>query len=185
MKSIYVGAGHSNTDSGAVTYRTENGVKVQYTEAKLMSRLRNIVSFVLREHGIPHTVDGTGLTNENLNTSIAKAKQADIAIELHLNAASPAAKGVEVLTSPDKKEQAQRIARAIARVLNHPLRGEQGYKPENSGQHSRLGFVSQGKGMVVECFFLTNEKELSDYLATEWTVGRAIADELILIAKGI
>ena len=64
-----------------------------------------------------------------------------------------------------------------------PLRGDRGWKPENSGQHHRLGYVSNG-GIVLELFFISNNSELAIWEERKWLIGKAVASVLIEVANG-
>ena len=171
MKVVTVTAGHSNTDSGVV-----NG---KIHEQVIATDARNIVAWYLQSAGITVRMDGVGKDNRPLQEAVKLIKGSDIALELHCNAAvSPKAKGVEVLANPKHKGLAQRIAQSIAYVIGTPVRGDNGYKPENSGQHSRLAYVQAG-GLVVEMFFITNQEELDAWDNKKWLVCKAIANVLI------
>lgn len=166
-KLILVSAGHGANDPGAV-----NG---KLKEAELATELRNLVAFYLARDEINHITDGEGRKNLPLRDAIQLAKRADIAIELHFNASvNKTAKGVEVLANPKHKALAQRLANAITSVTGSPLRGDDGYKPENSGQHARLGFIQAG-GLIVEVEFISNDQAMDTYLSTKWLVAREIA----------
>lgn len=170
-KVILVSAGHGGNDSGAVF-----GVN---KESHLATDLRNIVAFYLRQAEVPHITDGTGNQNLVLGEAIKLAKQVDIAVEIHFNAASSSqAKGVEVLANPQDKVLAQKLAKAISDITGSPLRGDKGYKPEGSGQHSRLGFVQAG-GLIIEVEFITNTQAMETYKSRKWLVGRELAKVLI------
>lgn len=176
MKIVTITAGHSNTDPGAV-----NGER---TEAQIVAECRNMVVSYLKTFGIVTRSDGTGTSNLPLSTAIQLAKGADLAIEFHCNAGVPSAKGVEVLSDDKDKVIAKRLASAIHRVLGIPLRGEGGWKSEGSGQHSRLGFISKGGGLIVELFFISNDAELALWDAKKWLVAKAIAEEIRDITMG-
>lgn len=164
---VLVSAGHGANDPGAV-----NG---KLKEAELATELRNLVAFYLSRDLVPHITDGQGRDNLPLRDAIKLAKQSDVAIEIHFNAATnKTAKGVEVLADVKDKGLAQRLAQAIAGVTGSPLRGDSGYRPENSGQHARLGFVQAG-GLVVEVEFISNDQAMDTYLSTKWLVAREIA----------
>ena len=169
MKTILISAGHSTKDPGA----TGNG----YTEADIVTELRNIVSFYLSRANVPHTVDSDSTTkNLPLAAAIKLARKHQVAVEFHCNASSnPAATGVETLGGPVDMACGAAICKAIAKVLGIKNRGA---KPEASGQHSRLGFVQAG-GLIVELFFITNPGDVAVYQAKKWLVGKAIADVLI------
>lgn len=163
LKSIFVAAGHSNADPGAIAQGRR--------EADIAVRFRNIVSFYLQQMGVPHELDGKGTSNYPLAVSAASAKRHPLAVEFHCNAGARTASGVEALSAPKDAKLAQRICDAVARVLDIPNRGA---KPENAGQHHRLAFVQAG-GIIVELFFLTHPRDLALYEAREWLAGQAVA----------
>lgn len=168
---VTVTAGHSNTDSGAVSGKVHEQV--------IATDARNIVAWYLRNAGITVRTDGVGKENQSLSEAVKLVNGSDIAIELHCNAAgNPKAKGVEVLANPRHKGLAQRISQSIAGVIGTTVRGDKGYKPENSGQHSRLAYVQEG-GLVVEMFFITNQEELDAWDNKKWLVCKAISNVLI------
>lgn len=170
--SFYVGAGHSNVDPGAVAGALK--------EAELVMELRNLVAAGLREKGATVVTDGEDKTNLPLPDSITLAKTCHSGrIELHLNSATPAANGVECLSLVEQCPQSRIIAKAIADTLSLSLRGDKGWKPDTSGQHSRLAFCRKAHGIVVECFFLSNPEELQKYAAGKQGAAKAIAAALI------
>lgn len=168
MKTLFISAGHSAKDPGASGHG--------YTEAEIVTELRNIVSFYLTRASIPHTVDSDSTTkNLPLAAAIKLARKADIAVEFHCNAGPASATGVETLGGPADMACGTAICKAIAKVLGIKNRGA---KPEASGQHSRLGFVQAG-GLIVELFFISSASDVAVYQAKKWLVGKAIADVLI------
>lgn len=176
MKTITITAGHSNTDPGAC-----NG---SAREADIAQDMRNMVALYLERAGVPIRTDGTGKGNAPLSQAVKLIKGSAVAVEFHCNAAaSKAAKGVEALSQGKDKAISQRLCKAVSDVLGSPLRGEnKGWKPENSGQHSRLAYVSNG-GIILELFFISNDVELQTWYDKKWLVAKAVADVLIDIAK--
>ncbi len=174
MTKFVITAGHDSVkDPGAVS--TLNGA--QYTEAKLMTELRNIVRFYLEKVGHEVVTDGTGDTNKVLREAIALIPQGEVAIELHLNAASAkSANGVETIGNPKHKEISKKLSKAIANVLETQLRRDEGFF-EYSKVGRTLGYVKAG-GIIVECFFITNDNELQTYFNKKWLVARTIARTL-------
>lgn len=165
---IAITAGHSNTDPGAVFEGTK--------EADFCADMRNYVAYYLRNWGIKVLTDGEGRVNAPLAQAIQLAKSANIAIEFHLNASTNRrAFGVEVLGRARHKQLAQQIAKAVNDITGSQLRGEGGYKPEDAGQHSRLGFVSAG-GIIVELEFMTNAVRFQTLNEKRWVVAKAIAE---------
>lgn len=172
-RTIVITAGHSNTDPGAV-----NG---SVTEAHIVTDFRNLVAYYLRRAGVPFVTDGEDHQNLPLSQAIRLVKPGSIAVEFHCNAAAnKSATGVETLSGPEHIKLGEKLCGAIAGVLDLRNRGA---KPENAGQHSRLGFVRAG-GLIVELFFISNDHDLRVYLDKKWLVARAVSEVLIDEAKG-
>jgi N-acetylmuramoyl-L-alanine amidase len=168
MKLVFLSAGHSTADPGAVAFgRREADIAVEF---------RNMVAFYLRRAEVPHDVDGHGKDNKPLRDTVKQTAKLDgIELEFHCNAGPTQATGVEVLAGPKDMALAAKISAAIADALDIRNRGA---KPENAGQHHRLAFVQAG-GLIVELFFLTNPADLAAYDARKWLAARAVADVLI------
>lgn len=172
MKSVFLSAGHSNTDPGAVAFGRR--------EADVAVETRNMVSFYLSRAGVPHGLDGKGTENLPLSRAVARARDHDIAVEFHCNAAASAkATGVEALSGPKDTKLSAAICKAVSGALGIANRGA---KPENAGQHHRLAFVQAG-GVIVELFFITSRNDLAAYDARKWLAAKAIAEVLIRAAK--
>lgn len=172
-KLILVSAGHSTApggDRGAVG----NG----YVEANLAVEIRDGVALELRRKGLSVIEDGADGVSEPLSKAVLLAKKSDIAVEFHWNAGSSTANGVEVLSKPVHKSLAQRLAKAIADPAGLKLRGEGGWKAENSGPHQRLAFISDGGGLIVEVAFITNRADMTAYEANKYTIVRNLAEVL-------
>ncbi|MAX33681.1 MAG: N-acetylmuramoyl-L-alanine amidase [Halomonadaceae bacterium] len=163
-QTVMVSAGHSDATPGAEA----NG----YTEADLVTGFRSLVSQALDEQGIRHCIDGEGRENLPLRDAVKIAAGADLAIEFHCNAATPDATGVETLSRPEHYPLGERLCTTIADTLGIDNRGA---KPEGSGQHSRLAFVSDGGGIIVELFFLTNKRDLASFLGGQRGLAREVA----------
>ena len=168
---VLLSAGHSNTDPGAV-----NG---QYKEAELVTWFRNAVAYYCREAGLDVVTDGSGSNNQPLNQAVKMIKGTDLAVEFHLNAAAnKSAKGIEALARVSDRKLSQEMCKAIHQVTGFPLRGDSGWKPEHAGQHSKLAFVSGG-GIILELFFISNDAELKQFLASYWLIAKAVAEVII------
>ena len=167
---ITITAGHSNSDPGAV-----NGSD---RESEIAQDMRNIVAYYLRAKGISVKTDGDGKGNLPLSEAVKLIKSSSIAVEFHCNAAaSKGAKGVEALSKEKDKLISQKLCAAVSSIMGNPLRGDKGWKAENSGQHSRLAYVSNG-GIILELFFISNDDELSVWKQKKWLVGKAVAEVL-------
>ena len=170
MKTFVITAGHSNTDPGAVAFGRK--------EADIAVDMRNMVAHYLIAAGHTVITDGDARDNKSLNEAVKLIPKGVVAVEFHCNAATPAAKGVELLAATKHKAISKQIAKAIAGVLKTTIRGEDGWKPENSGQHSRLAYV-QGGGIICETFFITNATELAAWDAKKWLCAKAVAQALM------
>lgn len=172
MKSIFVSAGHSDVDPGAVAFGRK--------EADIAVEFRNMVAFYLQREGAPHELDGKGTQNLPLKQAAASAKRHPIAVEFHCNAAASAsATGAETLSGPGNMALGELLSSSIAGALRIRNRGA---KDEQSGQHSRLAFVQAG-GIIVELLFITNAADLAAYDARKWLAAQAVANVLIDKAK--
>lgn len=170
---VFISAGHSNLDPGAIA----NGVK----ESEIVTEARNIIRHKLEAAGIQVTTDGAGDTNLPLSEAVKLVAGKTLAIELHCNAAlSAQAGGVESISLPKLKTQSQRISQAISRVTGSKLRGAAGWIDQSKSQHTRLAFVNAG-GIIVELFFLSNPSELKVWQEKKWLVCQSIVDEIIKI----
>lgn len=168
---ITITAGHSNTDPGAV-----NGSD---READIAQDMRNIVAAILRtDHGLEVKTDGEGKGNLPLREAVKLIKGSRLAVEFHTNAAlNKTATGIEALSTPKNKAACQRLCRAVEQVTGWKLRGEDGYKPDNAGQHSRLAYAQAG-GIIFEPFFISNDADLAQWKQTKWSICRAIANAI-------
>lgn len=175
-KTITITAGHNNKDCGAVNTSTGD------RESDIVIDMRNMVAGYLRKAGITIHVDGDGKTNQTLTEAVKLVKLSHISVEFHCNASSNAsARGVEALSQPKDKLLAQSLCKAVSGVLGNPLRGSQGWLPENGGQHSRLAYVSAG-GVILELFFISNLIELGTWKEKKWLVAKAVSQVLIQAA---
>ena len=172
-KRVFISAGHGGSDPGAVSL---NG---KYREADLALRLRNLVFAGLRTRGVEVISDGEAGENKPLRDAveIAKKNSTGISVELHFNAAGPSASGVEALAYPNHRVLCQRLCGVIANRLGSPLRGDLGWKPQDSGQHHRLAFCEAG-GIILEVCFISNKAELRTYLQSEKDIADALAGVL-------
>lgn len=171
-KQILISAGHSTVppkDSGAVG----NG----YIEAKEALRLRDRTAAKLRAAGVTVVEDGADGISEPLTKAVALARQSHLAVEFHFNAGPAAATGIEILCKPNKKALAQKLAAAIGKATGLRLRGENGWKADNSGQHHRLAFCEAG-GLIIEVAFISNPSDMRAYQTNFEAIAQNVADVL-------
>lgn len=172
-QSLFISAGHSSSDAGAVA----NG----HTEAEIVTEFRNLLGDALHKRGVSFGQDGQGRDNMPLRDAMRMASAHDVAVEIHCNAATPVASGVETLSHPEDYPLGRSLCAAVSDVLGIPSRGA---KPENSGQHSRLAFVSDGGGLILELFFITNRGDLASYYEHKDQLAERVADVLAEVVRG-
>lgn len=166
--SLFISAGHSDKDPGAVA----NG----YTEAHVVLDFRDRLADYLRDK-VYFTKDGQRGQNLPLTAAANEAAVHDISVEFHCNAfTSPAATGVETLSAQEHYPLGNALCLAISTALGIANRGAKG---EASGQHSRLAFINRGKGIIVELFFLTNPNDLKSYIENIDACVEAVGNVLI------
>lgn len=162
-KSLFISAGHSDTDPGA----TGHG----YTEADIVLEFRDLVAQYLRGR-VVFDMNGARGQNLPLSEAIEAAKTHDIAVEFHCNAfTNPSATGVETLSAREHYPLGNAICKAVSETLGIANRGAKG---EDSGQHTRLGFISRGGGIIVELFFITNKNDLESYKRRKLDLARKV-----------
>ena len=67
----------------------------------------------------------------------------------------------------------------ISKVMGNKVRGSDGgWKSEDSGQHTRLAYVSKG-GVILETFFISNETELSKYDNNKEDICNSIVEAIL------
>jgi N-acetylmuramoyl-L-alanine amidase len=178
-KTIFLSAGHGGNDRGAIS---PDGT---YREADLALRLRDAITEQLTSRGLVVINDGRPGENRPLSAAIALARPVDgPKVEIHFNSVlSRKATGTEALAKPDQRILAQRLAYATAEALKLPLRGNQGFKLDTSGQHKRLGFCDIS-GVVLEVCFISNPDDMRAFIANEAALVKNIADALERAARG-
>lgn len=170
-KRIFLSAGHGGSDPGATAFGR--------TEASIVLEFRDLVAHYLNEAKAPFERDGKRGESVPLRDAVKMIRKTDLAVEFHLNAASPSATGVETLSHPKDYAFCRKLCDVIASRLKIRNRGA---KPENSGQHSRLAFVQAG-GIICELFFLTNKDDIAAYDAVKWLLAKEVALCLIEESK--
>lgn len=175
-RSLFISAGHSMSDPGAVG----NGLN----EADIVLDFRDRLYEFLADR-IVLARDGKPGINLPLRQACELAKRHDIAVEFHCNAAaSSSATGTETLSAPSDDEFGEQLCAAIADTLNISNRGDKG---EGDGQHSRLAFIRAG-GVIVELFFITNSRDLAAYHehldALVGAVGRVLISRVCVADHG-
>lgn len=176
-RRIAISAGHSNTKG-----RDEGAVGNGYIEGELTVELRQLVYNYILSKGIKCSID----KNDSVTfETVALFKQyfgaEDILIDIHFNSASPLATGTETLVPAEYDEfeysLAYDLSRSISNVLNIKNRG---VKTElESARKKLLWMTLKSKTVLIETCFISNKKEIENYIKNKENVARAIGDILI------
>lgn len=179
MRKIFISAGHTRkgTDAGAIA----NG----YKEGDLAAELRDLIVDALKAYMItPIVDDDKNALQQTINTFKALVNPSAILLDIHFNAATPQAKGVECFI-PDtysnfERDMAKDIAEDISEILNSPLRSGMlrvaGVKRESESARKQLGWMRlTGENVLVEVCFITNKEEIEKYQSEKTRIAKAIA----------
>ena len=176
-RKIFISAGHSNKagqDRGAVGN--------DYIEGELAVEFRDLLVKELNALGVNPVVDSN---DSILSKSIAyfknKTNKDSIVIDVHWNASSPQATGVEVLVpyppSKYEKSKAKEISDLIAKTLGIKDRG---VKTEADSHHGRLGWMRLiGENLLIEMCFITNKSDMNSYQSNKNKLAKELAKLLI------
>lgn len=187
MKKIFVSAGHSATtgigrDNGAIG----NG----YTEGVEADKIRDIVVAELNKLGAnPISDKDDTILADTLKEFKGKADTNSILLEIHLNAATPAATGTETIVpnSPTSSERAlaESLSKAVKDILDIPLRGSKGVITESESKRGSLGWMRvPGENVLMELCFITNKNDMAKLVNKRETLGKKIAQILFEFAGG-
>lgn len=154
---IYIIAGHHNSDAGA-TYK---GLK----EADLTKRIRDLVYTRIKELQ-PRALVTKDDDKDTLSQVIAKIKpkitSKDVLLDIHYNAATPKATGVECFVSDNASEKSKNLADKIA-TITHEITGlhNRGVKKESQSARGRLGILNmKGTAVLWEVSFISNPSDV-------------------------
>ena len=156
MKTLYLDAGHTQgKDPGAVALGT--------TEHEEVARLADQVMELLHLPGWEVAIVPKGLLLPGKIAWINQhATEEDVLISLHMNSASPAARGVEVYYyggSDGSRARGEELLGCLAN--SSPLRAR-GVKDDRGTRHKRLGIVRDTRpwAFLVEYGFVTSKEDL-------------------------
>lgn len=106
------------------------------------------------------------------------ATKADAAVELHLNAFNGSASGTEMIAvSKRGRELATLLQAAAVRVLGLPDRGVKG--PQGGGRGQRWLNGTSMPAVIVESFFIDNDKDLARANAKKDDLAQGYADAIV------
>lgn len=178
-KTLFIISGHSNQDPGAVLVPRKESEETIIMKELLLHALTIVRP---KDLNIEIWQDNN---DDSLSTVISKvnkkAKEGDILLDIHFNAAGESAKGTEVFikttASTKTKIIANRIVELTSKMLSTPNRG---IKLETQTRHKRLGILhSKAHSILWEVEFITNKDFMSQYDILKERLSLGIANILI------
>ena len=176
MKTVYLLAGHSMSDPGAIGV---GGRK----EADETIKLRNAIAEILKEDGVVVVIDN----DRNNLAQVLKAIEStedDIVFDIHFNSnENGAANGVECFV-PNRytsKEMtlARNIATNLSRIAPFKLRGLAGVTTELNSHRGSLGVMREnGTNVLLEVCFISNQSDMNKYDAAFNEIAEVIATNI-------
>lgn len=173
-RTLFISAGHSNTpdrDRGACG----NG----YQEGDLTAEFRELLMAELATQGVTALRDGdNSVTVETLQ--FIRKKLLDprsILVDIHFNAAPPAATGTEVIIpesfSVFERDLADELAAYMATTLQIRNRGR---KTEAQTARKKLAWMrAAGENILLEICFISNPSDIRSYQQNKHSLAAGIA----------
>ncbi|WP_157951153.1 N-acetylmuramoyl-L-alanine amidase [Cyanothece sp. BG0011] len=165
MSRIFISAGHSLGDPGAST-------AIGTTESQEMIKTRQLIIDELKAQGYQENIDffsvpDTYSLKQTIKWINQRAKQGDVALEIHGNACNGQAKGTEcfyIVGNNERKNNAKLILDELCKVVPKLRRhgGDQGAKPDTDCYHGSLGFCRQISipSLLLELCFVDNSSDM-------------------------
>lgn len=173
MKKIALIAGHRGPGTGAVGYIDEGAEAIWMRD--------RIEDFLCTKYNIVPIVDNNNATLSEVVKQLRKELgKEDICVDIHFNSFSdPKASGCEVLVPREQSDDERQLAAELV-VITSDLLGikMRGVKPENSGQHVKLGMLSGFDccNVLWEICFVSNKDDSARYMDKREELAESIAD---------
>ena len=181
MGRIFLSAGHFLSSSGSSG--APGAVALGTTEAIEVIKTRDLIEEIFDQRNIeflsvPDHIDLVPTINWINSRSI----RGDVAVELHCNAFNGIARGTEafyIAGNSQRKADTQLLLKALRDQVPELI--NRGAKPDNAGQHSRLGFCRDVDipSILVELCFIDNREDLDLLQNHRDRFARGLANGLI------
>jgi LysM repeat protein len=169
MRTIYLSAGHS-TVAGRDRGAAGNGFIEGVEAAKIRKR---VVEILRQKYNVKAVVDSDdSILSQTLAFFRNMTTNRCIVVDIHFNAASPAATGTETLVDSNPTQFELDLAFILSKIahtrLGIPRRGNfrqrAGVKSEAESHHGRLGWMRlTGENALIEVCFISNKNDMDSY----------------------
>lgn len=177
-RKLIISAGHGGTDPGAISG--------SYIERDLAIELRNLIVAELKLMGIsPLVDDDRNALKQTLAWLRGKFGSKDILFDIHWNAAaSPEAKGTEVIVPDVASNFEMEVSRAILKVFTDLGFRDRGVKREGATARKRLGWMRPAaENILIEVCFISNPTDMKLYEANKSNISKRLAHVLAHYSK--
>lgn len=188
VRTFYIIAGHDLVrDPGAVNNN------LGLTEAREAVWMRDAIANQMRNSGAVVIIDNDNWNlQQTINDLFARVKPWDVILDIHFNAATPAAVGTEAFVSDPCTNEENTIAHNICvitnRVLGVPIRANftpallPGVKYETATRHKRLGILRPNcQNVLWEICFISNDNEMRVYQQRRSELANQVANYLLTL----
>ena len=143
-------------DPGAEANGTSEHAEVELLRSDVVARLDGRIEVLLVPNNNKTLHDKGAFIRDNFAAD-------DVLLSLHLNAATPAATGAEILfddQKPQNKAEAKRLVTAYCKKTGLKNRGA---KPDTESHEGNVFILGQcpGRGYLLECGFISNAGDLA------------------------
>ena len=149
---IYITAGHSDTDPGAIANGTTEHTVVKDIAQRLVERNSKTTTLVPIGPSLKERIAW-------INTH---TKEDDLLISLHMNSANALAHGTEMYYYGGRENDKQEAQRYINIFAQKTGLWDRGAKPDFSTRHKRLGIIrdTRPRAFLIELGFISKSEEL-------------------------
>ena len=176
MRRLFLSAGHSD-----VKGKDRGAVSGQFVEGELAADFRRQLAFELQQLNVNCILDNdSNVTGDTVRLFRGLVKQADVAIDIHFNAAGFVATGTEIII-PDKSTKFENeVSKEIAKIIGLSLGiRNRGVKPESYTPRKKLFWmVIPCENILIEVCFLTNKTDMEKYLQNKELLAKNLANYL-------
>lgn len=170
----FISAGHRGKGTGASGNGIDEGSEVIWLRDKVCDTLTFKGYNAIKDNS-------TALLRDVVAAINAKAEPDDFSLDIHFNAASPAATGVEAFVREGARVREKVVAiemvEQIAKALNIKNRG---VKTDSQGQHSKLAMCNlKCDCMLIEVCFISNGMDAERYKENRMVVVQSIVSSLL------
>jgi N-acetylmuramoyl-L-alanine amidase len=176
LRHIVILPGHGGADPGAVA----NGYQEAELAKELGTEVYNVLKHMEPAQPVSYLAISQGLP-QKIQMLNSKYAAEDVVLNIHFNAATPVAKGVEAYVHDETSAENRALATHLVQYIATNLRSaNRGVKSERQSQHSRLGILhTKPRVILLEVCFITNKDEISEYHNKQGRIAHLIANTLL------